>query len=275
MLSQSGLPFGATGKMRGLVMQRLFEKVLKEQAPNLIMSSWNELIGGRQRVAVKSNITFNMGLPNDPQKDNIWVDTYGTEYSRDIEPSVEGGDLMYRMTTSCVKMYKAGTTCEDNAAELCCSKEDKEIWSNVWSLKRKNTTDHMLTTSFTEKEQLIDSGAWVENCVPWSGSTVFCKGGTDGRDGPFLLYNREDAIPKAKPLYRCFTKTYHYFPSNDEECEGGVAKAHLGFVSATRGGETLRALLRCKNPQSGTYSHSLDIPCPAGENADGELGYVK
>jgi hypothetical protein len=24
-----------------------------------------------------SNTAFNMGLPNDPQKDNVWVDTYG------------------------------------------------------------------------------------------------------------------------------------------------------------------------------------------------------
>ena len=36
-----------------------------------------------------------MGLPNDPQKLAVWVDTYASEFSRDFEPSIEGGNLTW------------------------------------------------------------------------------------------------------------------------------------------------------------------------------------
>ena len=42
-------------------------------APNLFMSSFNEHIGGRQKSVFSSNVAYNMGLPNDPQKGNVWV----------------------------------------------------------------------------------------------------------------------------------------------------------------------------------------------------------
>ena len=79
-----------------------------------------------------------MGLPNDPQRFNVWVDTYGTEFSRDIEPTVEGGDVVYQMMKSCVGMYKRNETCTSSSSELCCDVSSTEIWKNVWSLKTAN-----------------------------------------------------------------------------------------------------------------------------------------
>lgn len=48
---------------------------------------------------------------------------YGDAFSRDIEPSVEGGTLLYDIMTSCIKLYRAGaTTCTAAlAAEPCCA----------------------------------------------------------------------------------------------------------------------------------------------------------
>ena len=48
-----------------------------------------------------------MGLPYDAQNATVWVDTYASEFSRDIEPSVEGGDRVWKVATSCVQMYVA------------------------------------------------------------------------------------------------------------------------------------------------------------------------
>lgn len=64
MLSQTSLPFASAGHMRGLTLQRLFEKVLAVGAPNLFMSSFNEHIGGRQAPACAANTCFNMGMQN-------------------------------------------------------------------------------------------------------------------------------------------------------------------------------------------------------------------
>ena len=57
----------------------------------------------------------------------VWVDTYASEFSRDMEPTVEGGDTVWKVATSCVNMYKASRKCGDADAstELCCTTEDK------------------------------------------------------------------------------------------------------------------------------------------------------
>ena len=48
------LPFAAPGHLRGLTLQRLFDKVLAQGAPHLFMSSFNEHIGGRQAPVARS-----------------------------------------------------------------------------------------------------------------------------------------------------------------------------------------------------------------------------
>ena len=68
------------------------------------MSSFNELIGGRQKPAVASNTAMNMGLPYDSQRNMVWVDSYAAEFSRDVEPNKEAGDRIWQVVTSCVQM---------------------------------------------------------------------------------------------------------------------------------------------------------------------------
>merc|ERR1711879_999367 len=92
MISQGALPFGSPGHFRGLTVQRTFEKILNEKPSHIFMSSFNEHIGGLQQARSKANTAINMGLPNDPQRKAVWVETYAPEFSRDMEPSVEAGN---------------------------------------------------------------------------------------------------------------------------------------------------------------------------------------
>ena len=46
-----------------------------------------------------------MGLPNDPQTKSVWVDTYGSEFSRDIEPTVEGGRIVFDVMKACIYKF--------------------------------------------------------------------------------------------------------------------------------------------------------------------------
>ncbi|EDQ91439.1 uncharacterized protein MONBRDRAFT_36118 [Monosiga brevicollis MX1] len=275
MVSQSALPFANPGHLRGLTVARLFERVLDLRPPHLFLSSFNEHIGGRQQPVSSSKIAFNMGLPNDSQRDVVWVDTYASEFSRDMEPTVEGGDTVYRVASACVALYKAGLNCTAAPTDLCCTRADKEVFANVWSLSHAsgNVYDTVLTTNAAEVSALETDG-WAENCSPISGPSVFCVDTslTDGRNGPFILYNQQ--LPNTIPLYRCNEpqQTHHHI-STDPNCDGdGAVESTLGFIAQQRGGETLRGLYRCKTPQGG-YAHSLDLPC---DTPDGPvLGYVR
>merc|ERR1712216_768539 len=96
-----------------------------------------------------------------------------------------------------------------------------------------------------------------------NGPSVFCVDGasTDGRDGPFMLYNRGDAVEKTVAIYRCMIGEKHLF-SPDPSCEGQKTESLLGYASATRGGETLRKLRRCYFKDKGMHTHALDAGCP-------------
>eukprot|EP00912_Choanoflagellata_sp_UC4_P000340 UC4_evm3s209 len=276
MLSQCALPFASPGHMRGLTLQRLFKSVLEESPPNLFLSSFNEHIGGRQKSVYKAAMAINMGLPNDPQKDEVWVDTYASEFSRDIEPTVEGGSRVYEVASSCVALYKSGATCENFETEACCTTTDKYIWNNVWSLILNS--DHLLTKDSNERNILVKEG-WTEVCNAVGGPSVFCVDPslTDGRNGPFMLYSIAEAISDTIPLYRCNNRSlgFHFF-STAADCEGQITESQIGWMSPNRGKETLRGLSRCRFPD-GSYTHALDLPCPTGTTADpiSPLGFVR
>lgn len=205
MMAQSALPFANPGHLRGLTMQRLFEKVLVANVPHLFMSSFNEHIGGRQASAYVANTAINMGLPYDPQNRTVWVDTYASEFSRDMEPTVEAGDRIWNMAKSCVQMYKAGQTCADLPAEACCTRADTEVFANIWSLSKPN--ESLLTNSAAEVAVLTSEG-WIQRCNPIPGPSVFCVNTSleDGRQGPFMLYNTTLKDTMTRPLFRCISQ---------------------------------------------------------------------
>lgn len=285
MLAPTSLALGSPGHMRGLTMQRLFKRVLEVGPPNLFISSFNEHIGGRVPPPYKTNIAFNQGLPHDTQRSSVWVDTYGSEFSRDIEPTVEGGDLVFNITASCIALYKANVTCDTApAGTLCCDFNESRVFSNIWSLTRVDGSDALLTNSLTERNALVASGVWTEACHAIHGPTIMCVNISllDGRNGPFIMYNTSAARPTAnetQAVYRCETAKGTHFPSLDAACEGnGTMRQVLGYSATSRGGETVRQLWRCVTP-AGAYTHALDLACdvPAPDPATGSnsLGYVK
>ena len=173
---------------------------------------------------------------------------------------------------------------------MCCSREDKEVWSNAWSLRAKGASaDALVTTNASERAVLLASGAWTESCHPIAAPTAFCVDTsgvvTDGRDGPFILYNASTALPPpsgtlasiAVPLLRCTaTGGSGHFLSDDLNCEGlGILDAHLGWTADRPGGEALRALWRCQGSVVGSsWSHSLDFPCDHPDRVS-PLGWVR
>ena len=132
---------------------------------------------------------------------------------------------------------------------------------------------------------LVAGGAWKENCHVIPGPTVFCVDTslTDGRAGPFLLYNttaaRDDGT--LAPLYRCITPAGEHYASPDAGCEGaGKQEYMLGYASTVRGGEFARSFSRCATGGSGGAArlHALDLQCdtPApGPSGSATFGYVK
>ena len=115
MLAQCAIPWASPGHMRGLTLQRLFKKVLAVGAPDLFLSSFNEHIGGRQKPSQAARVAINMGLPYDSQRSEVWVDTYGSEFSRDLEPSEEGGGRVWEVAQSCIALYRQGISSCDVA----------------------------------------------------------------------------------------------------------------------------------------------------------------
>lgn len=91
---------------------------------------------------------------------------------------------------------KRACTDADAASELCCTTTDKQVFSNVWSFRRSDGSDNMLSSNRTEVEQIRESKGWREVCNPVSGPTVFCHDGSmqDGRQGPFMLCELHDIL---------------------------------------------------------------------------------
>ena len=288
MTSQCALPFASPGHFRGLTVARLFEKVLAVGAPHLFMSSFNEMIGGRQAPAYAAKIAINMGLPTDSQRAVVWVDSYAAEFSRDVEPTVEGGNRTWLVTSACVRLYKAALTCADAAADdLCCTRDDKEIFANVWSLARKDGGDNLLTALQGERDALVAGGAYAEKCSAIASPSAFCVDGSepDGRQGPFMLYNTSSVADYVNggdipitPLFRCITPTggVHFF-SVDPQCEGATTESVLGYMAQQPGREMLRALHRCAvGAGNALFAHALDLACDTPDpKAPKALGYVR
>ena len=68
--------------------------------------SFNEFIDQAQPNPYNSPFAFSMGLPNDSERVNLWVDAYGTAIARDIAPSVEAGSVVYDTMVSCMRVMQ-------------------------------------------------------------------------------------------------------------------------------------------------------------------------
>jgi len=144
-------------------------------------------------------------------------------------------------------------------------------------LRTLNFSDFILTNNQTEREALVKTGKWLENCSPIWNPTAFCvnPADPDGRSGPFILFNNSTAAANLSALYRCVSSSGQHFISTDNKCEGtGTAEQTIGYVAAAPGGEALRALRRCKGSVAGSRLHALDLLCDLPDLPQ-PLGYVR
>ncbi len=161
-----------------------------------------------------------------------------------------------------------------------------DVYSTVFSLRRNDGRDYLLTVSPSEKQALLQSGLWAELCHPFVGPTAFCVDPSlqDGSRGPFLLRSQVNDVRGGsdahqrfagfRPVYRCVGEEQLHFFSSDPQCDQrGRAESVLGYASVARGGDTLRELFHCFDSAALLDFHSLDIPCPS-HTAQTSVGFV-
>ena len=148
--------------------------VLTRRPDYLLIASYNEYIAQAQPnpFAAQSNRAVSMGLESDPQNSMLWVDTYGSSISRDLEATKELGDSYWKLLESCLRVYRSGEGALplfgcDNLDEVCCTPDDALLRVNVFSLQLLATPPVSLLTKFVEERAaLLKSGAWREVCAP-------------------------------------------------------------------------------------------------------------
>jgi hypothetical protein len=277
----ASLPFQAAGRNEGLTLRKQFETAFEVQPDYLLVNAWNEMIAQPQpnpHDPGLGSLRRSMGVGSvgsDGLADSLWVDMYGVEFDRDLEPTVEGGDAGYALLASCLRVYRSGARSCADEGEACCRLPAG--LNTVWSLRRSGTGtwggDHVPTISDTEKAALVAGGAFDEVCNPFYGPPGMCGGGTTG-DGPFRLFAADG--PGRAPVYRCYTGVDHFL-SLDPACEGRTAEGPLGWLATARTSEMPRALRRCYNPGAVAHFHWLDEHCPSDPAVREEslLGYVR
>jgi hypothetical protein len=288
-------------------------------------------------LATGSNYAFSYGLPDDAMRFSLWVDSYGSSLDRDIEPSVQGGadgegSRLYDIASSCVRVLRlqrllgegharsfrarqfvdpagrvvASAPCSV-AGEVCCEPAAEELWRPVWSLRRADSKDMLLTASPTELQALLAAGTYAEVCSAYPGVTDWCQNTSvlashDAVEGPFIIRGapvfddpsgaslrrdpapaellealesgRAGAIGSTVPLFRCLDGSGQHLFSTDAGCEGlGKVEMQLGTIDTGRSSAAPRSLRRCTD-SAGLYYHSLDFACRDGDTGTALLGFV-
>ena len=131
-----------------------------------------------------------MGMsPSDKEGGSLWVDMLGTDVSRDLQPSVEGGTLYWDLLSSCLRVFALAANgsapggCADSSnspslmAEACCRKNSSADYATVYSLVylpksgSGGVGDALLTADLGEKKALIAAGGGKSRAIT-SGATT-------------------------------------------------------------------------------------------------------
>jgi hypothetical protein len=272
------LPFGAAGKLGGLTFRRQWATALEVMPEWVFVSGWNEFVSQPQPDPYTGDpFAESLGLERDPGGRNLFVDTYGAEFGRDIEPTKEYGSLYYALLSSCVRVFKSNAASSSKgcsvAGESCCDLSGASAWTNVYALRNDGVSDSLLTTSASEKSSLVGVG-WREVCSRYGTPTLFCSRGDEPSTpfGPFLAYTAGGVGRKA--LMRCLAGSTHFY-SLDPGCEGQKVESILVFLSTTPSGETPRRVERCYHSTTGEHFVALGAPCPSDATDEGTLGFAR
>ena len=273
------LPFGSAGKLSGLTFKRQWATALSVHPDYVFVSGWNEFIAQPQPNPFGSDpFAASMGLEDDPSGRVLFVDTFGVELGRDIEPTVEYGTREYDLVKSCVRMFrknaKTGATTCDDPSEACCDLAKSDVYVNVYALHHAAAHDALLTTAVGEKSALVAAGGWREACSRYGTPTAFCVNASDPDTpiAPFIAFSAAGA--GRKPLYRCLTGSRHFF-TLDAGCEGQTVEAVLAYLADARSSEMPRRASRCYRATTGEHFVAIGAPCPADSANEGLLGYVR
>jgi len=271
------LPFGSAGKLAGLTYKRQWETAFSVRPEYVFISGWNEFTAQPQPNPYTDGFAKSSGLEDDPQGNRLFVDTHGVEFSRDIEPTVEGGSYYYDLTASCVRVFRANaksgaTTCA-TPGEACCDIKSSDVWVNVFVVRNAGANDTLLTNSKAERDALVAGGGWREVCSRYGSPTLFCLRGDEPSTpmGPFVTF--AVAGTGRKPLHRCLAGSAHFY-SLDPACEGQKTEAVLGYLPQSPTSESGRRARRCYRATTGEHFVALGAPCPAGATDEGTLGFV-
>lgn len=265
-------PFGSAGRLSGLTFKRQFATAFAVKPEYIFISGWNEFTAQPQPNPLASDpYAKSRGMDGDPQGDKLWVDEFGAEFGRDIEPTEEFGSAYYDLAKSCIRVFKKGSVCD--ASEPCCDmKSSEDQWANVWTLFHAPTNDWLLTTARTERDALVGAG-WREVCARYGTPTVFCSRGDEPKSpgGPFVAFAKDG--PGRKALYRCLTGSKHFY-SLDPACEGQKTESALVYLPQSPTSESALRARRCYRAAVGEHFIALGGACPAGANDEGTLGFV-
>eukprot|EP01084_Bolivina_argentea_P095362 171472_1 len=309
------LPFCSPSKLNGRTFMLIIADVLLMKPDNVLYPSFNTHTarGKPTSVAFGGNNTWGVGLYGDTQRSQhgFFVDNYGSERSRSIEPTDESGDYYYRLMQSCIRVIRLEyyfndiydnkmDIISDNVkdtnvickiqGEICCN--ELQSYVDVWSLFNSKTNDFMVSNSPTEVQQVIVEEGYVEICAPTpcSNTSVFCTSSQDlntfdAHRGPFILYKNEnnpsdgsfaDTKIGRNAIYRCIVNGLH-FVSDSSNCEGiNASKMEylIGYAAISPSTAMPRRLVRCQDSVHKNYYHVVDDACIKGDVSSSVLGYV-
>lgn len=273
-LAYGSLPFMSPGRQHGMTLRKQWGQALAVRPDFITLASWNEYAAQPQTyTGPRKEFARSMGLEDDPNGDRLFVDGWGEEFSRDIEPTTLGGDALYQLTRSCIRVYRSGATACTDPNEACCQQPLDAQYNLVHSLTNATSGDHLLTVDTNERNALLGVG-FREVCNLWNGPTRSCVDINEPlpTSGPFMLYTHAAGQSTRRPLYRCVASGRHFF-SPQANCEGQSVEGPLGFFSTVKSSDTPRALRRCYSDAAG-HIHALGFHCPAGMS-EATLGYVR
>lgn len=313
-IAMANAPFGTTTKLNGLYLKQQWWDVLTDASPTayIFAPSWNEFDVGALDMAgwdISNPHFYSVGLDSaDPDRYTWFLDGWGAERSRTIEPSVVDGGYYYDLFASCTRVYRVQTAMGLAGAcvvsgEECCSVHANQVFSRIWSLSRASgaaaeVADTLLTNDDEERAALLASGAWVENAAPFA---MLANGGPTGfavnSSVPWLAANASDAYWRAAvtpfiifgnetgasvngtvPLWRCVVgagdAARHYIAASSA-CDGlgGAPDRLLGYAGLGRESLMIREVRRCYSA-GGLWYPAVNSICAAGDVDQGVQGYA-
>jgi hypothetical protein len=289
-VNYSSIPFQASGKLRGLTFRKQWESAFAVHPEWIILNAWNENAAQPQNSEFTSSPFHKaMGMESDSSRSVKypdatyawqWVDQYGAEFGRDIEPTQEHGDFYYRLTQSCIRVLRSGARSCNKTNELCCTTPAEDQFQTIYSLVTATSDGgrQFVTTPSEAEKMTLQGQNWREVCTPFPGPIHLCVNINEplASSGAFVIFKNSDGKTpqqsQRRPLYRCFNGSNNYM-SLDATCETGTApQSVLGYISTVKTSETPRHLHRCIG--KGGHFHSTYGGCAAG-TFEYTLGFVK